>query len=430
MDLERRIRNLLDPMTGTGMDSGELLNSVITRLVERLYFADFRVAEQTRLIGTHEVTQVVAIKAGPVIGSGLAIMHRIEVPETLDQALPYYPGAPIDQAIWSLVHLVSLIDLAGQISRDRFIRPLYLVVSWGPVELTGACSVELLSEAARPPEWCLISAPTGGRIVEEQPGLLRLRLRPNKKLAGQLSIGLKGGYVQWRRLPFFRGQIHPFNDNSLNMILEMGDEDCGIHALRSTRSTVQEGAQIIVSSTVGFDSEQGDGDVEDGTLVGPDMRPFLCLVSKGVSTLKETEFNAGVADLPEAGDDDGGGLFVHVQYESKFDVPTTMERVVSAFQGEDGLGLNVELVYSVPPVHSGFSVGLRDAMTEAGCSPGAPEICTAEAGWFAEKKIQSLVFGPGVVTEQGKILVDEPALDHSACAIESVIERLILSQND
>jgi len=428
MDLERRIRNLLDPMTGTGMSSSELLNRVVSRLVERLYFADFRVAEQTRLIGNHEVTQVVAIKAGPVIGSGLASIHRVELPETLDRALPHREGAPLDQAIWSLLNLVSVIDAAGQIPVENFIRPLYIVLSWGPVEYAGACTVQLLSDAERKPAWSIISGPTGSSFVENQPGLLRLLIKPNAKLRKEITAGLKGRYVREHSYPLFRGTIHPSNDATFQRILDYGDGTSGIHVARSVQTDVSRAAQIITSSSV--DQDEGSVDVEDGTVLGPDQRVFFEVVDRGLARLKEQGVVAGVADFLSDDTEEDVAMYVHVQYQSRFDLATTMEVVVASFQGENGLGLDVELIYTVPPVLPGLSKDLGAAMDRLGVQPVQIPKCYVEAGWFSQKKIPSVIFGPGSLAHCGGVNVTDKELDESANLIEALLNELILSKNE
>ncbi len=414
-DLERRVRQLLDPYTGTGRSPRELLQHVYRRLVDRLFFGDFHVTEHSQLIGGREIAQIVATKAGRVIGPGLLCSTRMDDPRRLDHALPWNDDADMHGSVWSLLVFLTQLDVLASTSVDRFVRPVSLLLTSGPAWFEHEAIFDSLTSRSGTPEWALVSSPTRGSMAGETKGAISIRVWPSDGMKSRLRPRLAGQEVVRAEVAAAaRDLLDP--DGLLVGLLQTADISLHDMVFPQGGSCSMVLAGVDLSAKVPWALTP----VPDGTAVGCDLRELLLTLQNGITGLAEASLDGRVCMVRPSDD------IVEIELSVKFThaPEDVMETIVDILTRDEMFHVAFEGV--VPPYTPTTGGALYRCLDALECETAEQKPMITEAGIFAAQGIESFVLGPGTEANGGNVRVNTTQLDAYGQFFEELVERLVL----
>ncbi len=421
--IEARLGALLGPRTNPAKGPRAMLNDTLRRLVERLYFAEFRVAEQTSWVGDREVSQLIAVKGPGLRNDGLACVTRLGSPDGMREGVG--PDNSLPRVLWALMTFMSQVDAAANLSARSFERPLFLILATGPTWVAARSVLQLFEEDTIHPAWALVSAPTGGAIAERHPGVVLARLRPSAALLSSYPRGLGGTRV--RRIRADSGP-DPLGLVTVGLIEQLAQRPGSLHNLRLCQ---ENGANILLSAIVA-DPEgcvEAPGiaeEVEDGVALGPDLRPFARDLAGGLKSLLRQGLDARLCEIT------GGPEKPQANIELRYTEPGAPPRICLAVEeafpaGEDRLDLSMDT--ALPPLSPSMAPALRAALKDAGLDRTVAASGPTEASAFAGANFETLLLGPGVRRQEGGIQLEAEALDLYARRFRGILRRLLIGES-
>ncbi len=426
----RTLRSMLSGGGDLGDDAQAVLHQVIGHLVERLYFADFHVAERAMLIGDRDVVQLLAVRPGSEALPGLACVTRAGAPSEILGEISDSDGR-LPRGLWALLVYAAQIDAASLLPPEDFQRPLYLLLTSGPPWVAGHNVLETFEGAELKPEWTLVSAPTRCAIAVEQPGLLRIRLRPGPDVSKSLRTRLAAAQVA-------RVTIAPGPDPMglatvalLERLLGEGlDEPVSVHNLElGLDDGGERSMQAVVSWRSGDLELPGQTeDVPDGSPVGPDLAPWLDLVVRGVKRLMREGTDLQITEItpsPKA-----TTVMLEVAYDAPGDTASATQLVRKTFAEEGGGegAAKVEVLGAIPPLARREGLRLHEVLTEAGASVSSAPVHAAEAGILAQSEAETLLFGPGEAVSARTVETCDEDVSLYVTRFQHAIKRLLIGE--
>lgn len=428
----RTLKDLLGRDRGAGRSPRELLHEVLGHLVERLYFADFRVAQQTVLVGETEISQLLALKTAGGTEPGLVVVTRLGQPDALLAPARLHRG-DLPRALWALLAFTQQVEAAALVDDDRFTTPLGLLLTSGPPWLAGRNAIETLSSSAGPPRWALVTAPTACGAAARHPGTLRVRLRPSEALASTLAPRLGGPEVVATSL-----ELGPDPDgltvfSVVQRLAVGGASPCTVHDLvlrpmaaaeDAAQQDVPRTLRVILSADAASLPRFGPvEEVPDGAMVGPDLRPLLGHLCAGLARLREADLRPRLVSF---GRDDLGEVAVVALHLAHRDARGACLSAAAAALGGDA-GFAIEADEEVPALASSANGALAGALAAAGAAPVAYDVAPSEAGIFADASVETWICGPGKENDAGRCSIDDGDLERYRAQLESLYARLLLT---
>jgi hypothetical protein len=425
MDLKRRIHNLVAPLTGSGRPSREYYQEIQRKLIERLYFADFWAAEQATVMRDREVQQLVALKNGPSVGPGLACITRVPAPLHLGQGITGSTEDLVSRSMWALLTFVTQIDVASAIAKEKFARPLYLVLASGPAWVGGRSSVDLFVRHTITPAWAIVSSPTQGSFADRQQGLMRIVITASEECGERLQTKLASSQV-------FQLSSEPGPDPvgiNLMALLERltGSEDApnSVHAVVLSEVEGEHRTLISTLSCTG-DAESLLGNVEeipDGSNIGPDLSPVIKELVAGMRKLLSAGFDVHLDSLESAVGSEVIQAELDVRFDSSIEVDSVWNDVEEAFGSDE---LSISELEAMPPLRGEASKDLGQIFEELDIPHTTEASSPAEAGLFVDADIPALLWGPGTPRGPNHVSMTGPALDLYAESLQELFERLLI----
>ncbi|MBR57492.1 MAG: hypothetical protein CMH54_05460 [Myxococcales bacterium] len=414
-DLERRVRQLLDPYTGTGLSSRELLQNVYRRLVDRLFFGDFHVTEHTQLIGGREIAQIVATKAGRVIGPGLLCCTRLDDPGRLEHALPWNDQANLDKNVWSLLVYLTQMDVLASTSVDRFVRPVSLLLTSGPSWFQHEAVFDTLTKNAATPQCALVSYPTRGAVASGHKGEISVRLRPTDELKARLRPRLAGQNVE--RAHTKEVETDLLDPDGLFVKL-LGSEDVSLHDMTLSGGTA---SVVLASDGLGEKMPWQWAPVPDGTPIGCDVRELLLILSRHIVSLEKASLDGRVVSIDSS--DEIVAIDLAIGFTNSPE--EAMETIVEIVSDDTMFHVALEgVVPQLTPTTGGLLHQCLNALeTETTDVQPTP----TEAGVFAAQNIESFITGPGSMMPGGTVTVNTTQLDGYGQLFEELVDNLALN---
>jgi hypothetical protein len=433
--LREGLRTLRSLVSGDEDLTGEpqaLLHRVMGRLVERLYFADFRVAERALLIGDRDVVQLLAVRPGREALPGLACVTRAGAPSEILGEVSDTAGR-LPRGLWALLTFAAQIDAASLLPPDELLRPLYLILTSGPPWVAGHNVLETFEGAQLKPEWTLVSAPTGCAIAVEQPGMLRLRLRPGEETSKRLRTRLAA--TQASQITIQPG-LDPMGLATVALIerlLEQKEErPLSVHNLKLATDDEGERSLEAVLSWKGGDLELPGRteDVPDGTPIGPDLSPWLDLLVRVVKRLMREGVDLQLTEMSPT--PKGLTAVIEVRYDAPGDTAAVTAGLKRTFEEEGGGqgAARVEVLGAIPPLAHREGLRLHEVLTEAGASVSSAKVHAAEAGILAQSEAELLLFGPGKQGAGRSVELCDADVDLYVARFKHAIRRLLIGAEE
>jgi hypothetical protein len=425
MDLQRHIHNLVAPLTGGGRPSREYYQEIQRKLIERLYFADFIAAEQSTVLRDREIQQLVALKNGPSVGPGLACITRLPAPLHLEQVFKGDRENLLSRSMWALLTFVTQIDVASSIPKDKFARPLYLVLASGPAWIGGRSSVDLFVRHTITPAWAVVSSPTQGAFADRQNGLIRVELTISEQEIENLHPQLASSQVY--QLTSEPGP-DPVGINLMALLERLVGSDDSLNSVHGISLTDVEGEHRTLVSTVSCSGSPESllGDVQelpDGSNIGPDIAKTIAKLVSGIRVLLSAGFEVHLDVLETAEEMEPFRAELDIRFDASFEYEDVWKQAKEAFSSE---GTELKELEAVPPLKGDLSKGLGSIFEELEIPHTSEASSPAEAGLFVGADIPALLWGPGTPKGPNHVSMTGEALELYAESVQELFERLLI----